>query len=240
MDKIVKGIVLKAKDYKENDKLLTLLTLEEGKIVVRARGVKKATSKLKAFCQVFCFGEFELVNGKPFFILSGVKTFDNFYSLTTDYDKFVLSSLVPLLLDKICVENTMYSNLFLSAIKTLSLVNLDAVSPHLALAKFFLDTLYYEGVSFDFSQCSSCGDALNNKIFLDLDSGEFVRGSCLSTGNFVEITLGMLSGLKMINDTSFDKLQTIKLNKTLLEKIFVVLLKDIANRFDINYNLLKF
>lgn len=231
MDKVVKGIVLKAKDYKENDKLLTVLTLEEGKIVVRARGVKKANSKLKAFCQVFCFGEFELVSGKPFFILSGVKMIDNFYGLATDYDKFCVASIVPLLLDKICVENEDYGGLFLSAVKTLSIVNFDIVNPCMPLSKFLLDILYYEGVEFDFSNVLK---GKNEKIFLDLDSGEFVSGG-INTNNFVEVSPAMFAGLKMINDTSFDKLQTIKLNKTLLEKVYTLLLKDVANRFDINY-----
>ncbi len=235
MDKVVKGIVLKAKDYKENDKLLTILTLEEGKIIVRARGVKKATSKLKAFCQVFCFGEFELVSGKPFFILAGVKMLDNFYALATDYDKFCVASVVPILLDKICVENEIYTGLFLSAVKTLSLVNVDVVDVHLPLSKFLLDTLFFEGVEFDFSSVSRDN---NSKIFLDLDSGEFVNEG-LNTNNFVEVSPAMLSGLKMIKDTNFDKLQTIKLNKTLLEKIYILLLKNVANRFEINYNLLK-
>lgn len=239
MDTIVKGIVLKTKDYKENDKLLTILTLEEGKIVVRAKGVKKATSKMKAFCQVFCFGEFELVRNKPFFILSGVKSIDNFYNVTSDYDKFALSSLIPLVCDKICVENEIYSGVFVSAVKALNLINIDAVDPKLAVTKFLLDTLYYEGFEFNFSCCNSCGNPLKEKTFIDLDSGELVCGSCLKTGNFVEISKGILSSIKMIFETSYDKLQTIKLGNVLLEKTFLAILKNVANRFEINYNLFK-
>ena len=70
MDTIVKGIVLKTKEYKDNDKLLTILTLEKGKILVKARGVKKSKSKLKAFCQSFCFADFELVSSSAGFVLS--------------------------------------------------------------------------------------------------------------------------------------------------------------------------
>ena len=68
MDTTVKGIVLKTKDYKDSDKLVTILTLEKGKILVKARGVKKTKSKLKAFCQSFCFADFELVSSSGIFI----------------------------------------------------------------------------------------------------------------------------------------------------------------------------
>ena len=42
-----KGIVLFSRDYQESDKLLTILTLEYGKITVKAKSVRTAKSKLK-------------------------------------------------------------------------------------------------------------------------------------------------------------------------------------------------
>ena len=43
----VNGIVVKSSDYKDNDKLVTLVTFELGKITCLARGVKKPNAKLK-------------------------------------------------------------------------------------------------------------------------------------------------------------------------------------------------
>ncbi|MBR2070656.1 MAG: DNA repair protein RecO, partial [Clostridia bacterium] len=60
MNKKVKGIVIKSKDVGEADKLITLLTAEEGKISVKLKSVKKAKAKLKFAAETFCFGEYEL------------------------------------------------------------------------------------------------------------------------------------------------------------------------------------
>jgi len=64
MDIKVRGIVLKASDYKDDDKLLRLYTLEQGKIGAVMRGVKKAKARLKIASQIFCFGEYLLTGGE--------------------------------------------------------------------------------------------------------------------------------------------------------------------------------
>ena len=48
----VEGLVLRETDYKDNDKLLTILTKDQGRLTARARGVKSKTSKLKSGCQL--------------------------------------------------------------------------------------------------------------------------------------------------------------------------------------------
>ena len=60
MELIVNGLMLKSADYKENDKILTLLTAEKGKITAGIKGVRKAKAKLKFAAQPFCFAEYVL------------------------------------------------------------------------------------------------------------------------------------------------------------------------------------
>ncbi len=45
------ALLLRAVDYGENDKMVTLLTAERGKIGVGMKGVKKAGAKLKFAAQ---------------------------------------------------------------------------------------------------------------------------------------------------------------------------------------------
>ena len=65
------GIVLRETEYKDNDKLLTLLTRENGQLTAKARGVKSRTSKLRAGCQLLTLSEFTLLDyqGKCFFYM---------------------------------------------------------------------------------------------------------------------------------------------------------------------------
>ena len=55
-----KALVLREANYKESDKILTLLTEQEGKLTVSARGCRKKGSPIAAACQLLAWGEFTL------------------------------------------------------------------------------------------------------------------------------------------------------------------------------------
>ena len=55
MEVKVNAIVIRAIDYKDNDRILTLYSLEKGKITAGIKGVKKAGAKLKFASEHFFF-----------------------------------------------------------------------------------------------------------------------------------------------------------------------------------------
>ena len=63
-----KCVVLKVSDYRDDDKLIKVLTAENGMQSVLLRGVKKAKAKLKPFAQPFACFDTRLVSGKGAFL----------------------------------------------------------------------------------------------------------------------------------------------------------------------------
>ena len=55
MESKADALVLRATDYGEYDKMVTLLTAERGKIGAALKGVRRAGAKLKFAAQPFCF-----------------------------------------------------------------------------------------------------------------------------------------------------------------------------------------
>ena len=55
-----RALVLRETDYRESDKILTLLTEQEGKLTVSARGCRKSNSPIASACQLLAWGEFTL------------------------------------------------------------------------------------------------------------------------------------------------------------------------------------
>ena len=55
----IDGLVLREIPTGENDKLLTVLTAEQGKIRICAKGVRSMKSKLMPLCRLFTYGNFE-------------------------------------------------------------------------------------------------------------------------------------------------------------------------------------
>ena len=91
MDEIrVQGIVLKASDYSEYDKRLTLLTRESGKITVFAHGARKSGSRFLAASEPFTYGNFDLLPGKSAYNLSKVEIVNYFEGIRTDFEAFLM------------------------------------------------------------------------------------------------------------------------------------------------------
>lgn len=55
-----KALVLRTTDYKESDKILTLLTQDQGKLTASARGCRKKGSAIAAGCQLLAWSELVL------------------------------------------------------------------------------------------------------------------------------------------------------------------------------------
>ena len=62
-----KGIVIKAQDYKDSDRIITIFSAELGLISARVRGVKKDKAKLAFATQPFALIEFMLVKSGNFY-----------------------------------------------------------------------------------------------------------------------------------------------------------------------------
>ena len=61
---ITKGIVLSRTDYGEADRILTLLTPDQGKLRLMARGVRRAKSKLAGGIELFSVSDISYMQGR--------------------------------------------------------------------------------------------------------------------------------------------------------------------------------
>ena len=56
------GIVTRYANYRENDRILSIFTIQHGRLDAKARGCRKPQSPLVNACQPFVFGQFD---GQP-------------------------------------------------------------------------------------------------------------------------------------------------------------------------------
>lgn len=99
----VKGLVLRSVDYKESDRLISLLT-DEGKLVLRMRGCRKSTSKLRYASNPFYYGEYILQKTKGGIVVVGVDTINNYYQME-NLEAFYVGCVILEVADKISKED---------------------------------------------------------------------------------------------------------------------------------------
>src|SRR4030042_2940163 len=78
------GIILKRRDYQENDRIFCLYTKDFGKIEVVAKGTKKITSKLKGYLEPFYLVKLMIAKGKVFDKLANCNTIKTYNNLRND------------------------------------------------------------------------------------------------------------------------------------------------------------
>ncbi len=102
---VVTGMVLQVMPIGEYDKRITLLTKERGKITAFARGSEAAEQPASRSCQPFCFGEFELFEGRSAYTLARATIQNYFRELTGDFDATYYGFYFLEFADYYCQEN---------------------------------------------------------------------------------------------------------------------------------------
>ena len=79
-----RGLVLRTTEYKETDRILTILTDHDGLLSVKARGVRSNRSKLKGACQLLTYAEFTISDVRGFTAITEATAIEMFPELRND------------------------------------------------------------------------------------------------------------------------------------------------------------
>lgn len=170
------ALMLRAIDYKDNDKLLTLFAAGKGKITAVCRGVRKAAAKLRFAAQPFCFAEYVLAERAGRFTVTSAFLHDGFYSLREDIGKFYAASVVTEVCNLLLPEGMQSDALFLSAVRTLEAI-CDGDESR-ALVAFLLSALGAAGYTLRTDGCLHCGKPVRGRGAFSFEQGGFYCADC--------------------------------------------------------------
>lgn len=195
METIVNALMLRAADYNENDKILTLLSAERGKISAGIKGVKKAAAKLKFAAQPFCFAEYVLAERGGKYTVINASENESFYDLRTDINKFYAASAVSEAANALSYEGDECREIFYAAIKALS--GMCAGNESERLITFLLTALQQSGYGIRAEECAICGAPLLHADVLrfDMDAGAFACAQCGNGAGASAVTYNLIRKL---------------------------------------------
>lgn len=227
--KIVRGIVLNSCDYKEKDKLCQIFTVELGKITAVIKNCKSTSAKLKFASQPLCFAEFSLVTLGKFYQVVDAKLIDSFFDVTKQLTTYYISYLMLELVDVSVQQEEQNAGLFITLINALKHVCYDNLPVYFVALKFCESILDNLGYKLEFKKCSSCNLPFTNKVFFNVDTCEFVCNSCKSSESLM-ISNQAFACAKIVENTEFSRLSTIKIPQDVAKEAVVILCKGVERK----------
>jgi DNA repair protein RecO (recombination protein O) len=172
------ALMLRSTDYKENDMILTLFSLDRGKITASVRGVKKAGAKLKFAAQPFCFSEYILAEKSDRHTVIAASLIDSFYDLRNDLTKFYAAFTLTEICDSLLYEGSPSPQLFILAINGLKKLCYETESDRAIVIYFLIEALAVAGYKLNFFDCGICEGEIEKDLFFDFESGSIICANC--------------------------------------------------------------
>lgn len=176
---VTQGVVLRETVTKEADKILTLLTRDQGRISVIARGVRRKGCKYAACAQPLAYSEWTLYRKGDWYYANDGRTLELFSGLRSDLGAMALGFYLAELTEAVATEETAEELLrhLLNGLYALSALH---KPPALVKAAFELRLLSLAGYEPLVDGCACCGDPKPEQPVLDVAQGVLRCRACSS------------------------------------------------------------
>ena len=171
------GIIIKKRDLTGADRLLTVYTKDFGKIILKARGVKKNQAKLKGHLELFVWANLLVAKSKNIDIITNAETLDNFSYLKKNISHLILAYYFSELIDKLIVAPEPDPNIWNLFLSSFCYLNKNKNSRETEKILSFFEVKFLEYLGYDLTSQKrkpidfityTLGEKINSKKYLNV------------------------------------------------------------------------
>ena len=226
------GVVLRYTNFKEADRMITLLSPELGKISVLARGCRKAKSRFLAATELFCYGEYVLYRKGDFHIMTQANIHDSFYEIRNDIDKLIYSSYILDLTEEVASPGQEENHLFYLLLQVLSYLCYSDLNPEDITRVFEIKLMDHLGYRPILDHCIICGSD-NKPYYFDARQGGLICAACHNMEKRgYNIQMGTVKTIEHILDMDIKRLNVLKIPSPTRQELDRILEAYIEERLE--------
>lgn len=193
-----KGVVLRARQLGEADRIVTLFTDERGKVDAVAKGVRRAKSHLAGRLE---FGNeccFTMHHGRSLDVIVSADIERAFWEQLVEPERFAAFSLVAEVIDGFCEPDLALPDIYRLLTGVVgAIAALD--EPARLIPRFSLLLLGALGLAPPVDQCVRCASPLRESAWLDADAGGFLDAACRDRWqDYIELDAADIANLMVI------------------------------------------
>lgn len=234
-----RALVLKNKDFKENDKLIWLFSEKLGKISVVVHGAKKAKSKNMSLVLPFCFGEYVVFKGKSMYTLNEGEIEESFQSLLNDLDTLTYASYLNELVEISMVEEEKNAELFKDLIVTYYLIKNKVGDLESLIRAFEVKLLNHTGYGLNLDVCCQCGKKINTSNLISIQYFGVICSECNKDSAY-KLSFAAVNTLKYLIKIPLESVYKIVISKEVKQELENLLSIFISQSYSKKPNSLEF
>lgn len=215
----VTSILIRQRNLREADRIVTLLTRERGKLSAVAKGVRRPRSKLAGGLQLFSHARVQLAAGRSLEVVTQVEPQDTFYHLREDVARYNHACYTCEMVDVLIEEHHADSRTFDLLLATLGGLD-EGGDPATLVRGFELKLLTGLGYGPELDTCVSCGAGISAaRAGFSAAQGGVVCGRCLRAQGAAALPPTVLEAMKELLRLPPQELAKRRLSKPVREKL---------------------
>ena len=224
MFKTTKALILRETKYKEADKILTILTEDEGKLTVSARGVMRRGSKIAAACQFLTFSEMTLFENRGKWYVNEAQSIEQFLGLRDDIALLALGTYIAEALEAVSDEDHPNPDVLRLGLNSLFALSNKIYEPEHIKAVFELRLMCLSGYEPMLDYCPVCGNDKIEKPIFSINGGTVLCGKCKHSeyGETKQLSEASLSAMRHISGTESKRIFSFTLNEAASKQLNAV------------------
>lgn len=175
------ALILRRRDYREADRILTVFTPNRGKLQLIAKGIRKTNSRKAGHLELFTHTALMLAEGRTWDVVTEANTVESFRRIRDDLERISQAGYLCELVDAFSEsddENQPLWELLLAALRVLNEDNGPCDGPML-LRWFTIHLLSLTGFQPQFFHCIACESEIQPVLNrLDLAAGGVICPNC--------------------------------------------------------------
>lgn len=227
------AIIIRTRDFDEADKILVMLTREEGKISAVAKGARRPRGRYAGAAQLFTQVKAGLFHGRNLDTLSQIEIVESFRFLREDLLRMAYGSYVCELMDEMVREKQRHESTYLLLLTTLHLLNAPEVDPEPTRRAYELKLFSILGFRPSLEECVVCGNQIGAAPMVRFVPalGGVICPTCSSEGETVHrLSRGTLETMKRLLDGDIRKASILRITGDMAQELDRVISDYIKSR----------
>ncbi|MGM9676564.1 MAG: DNA repair protein RecO [Butyricicoccus sp.] len=237
----VKGLVIRETDFGDNDRYITVLTEELGKIEVLCRGIRRKKGRLAGAVRLFCYSELTLFSGRRY-TLSDAELDTTFWRITENIEHYALCCYFAELVNQTTEAEQKVEGLLPLFLRALYALDRQNRQIQVVKAAFELRLAAMMGYLPELNGCGACGETECDSWSFLLENGALMCHDCRKRvgGTYFSVPQGVLDAMRYIVSCPGKKLFAFAVSEQTAQQLGTICERYLLYHLDIHCKTLDF